>query len=576
MDVKRLIEDFALENAVHHDGKANPGSVIAKVIGTCPEHKDKVKEWSKHVGQIVAAVNKMTILEQTEKLKSQAPDLLEKKEHEKKEDLKPLPNVDPGKPGQVVMRVEPSPSGLLHLGHTFPLILNSEYVKMYRGKLIIRISDTNPDNILPDAYKFHLEDSQWLTEGSVHEYVIQSDRMESYYAVALTLLERGHAYICECAQDVFKEGVDRKVSCPCRDRGNDENIKKWHRMFLPSDQGGYDEGDAVYRLKTDICHKNPAMRDFPLLRICDNEHPRQGKKYRVWPLMNLAVAVDDHELGLTHVIRGKDHYDNTMRQLFIYDYLGWKAPEFIHTGRVKVEGMMLSKSKTSAAIEEGVFTGWDDIRLPVLRVLKRRGYQPKAFVKFVRSFGVTLVDKRVEASDFFKSLNFFNREIIEPIADRFFFVEDPKEIEVSKAPSQKVTMDLHPDLRKGGRSLDSHTKFYITKNDLEAVKDGKLYRLMHCLNFTAKKGKFTFHSQDAKTFQESGEAIFHWLSVPKTGTGDLIKVKLVMDDASVRIGLAEPAIAKKSIGDIVQFERVCFARYDHDEDGVKVFWYAHR
>lgn len=571
-NVLTLIEQFALENAIHHEGKCNPGSVIAKVIGTSPEFKATIKDWSPSVGKTAAKVNSMTVFEQTERLKSLAPELLEKKEKEKKEDLKPLPNAELGKPGQVVMRVEPSPSGLLHLGHTFPLVLNSEYVRMYKGKLIIRISDTNPDKIMPEAYKFHLEDANWITENNVHEYIIQSDRMQSYYSVALTLLEKGHAYICECQSEEFKKLVDQKTPCPCREKHQSDHIKRWHKMFKTADQGGYEEGDAVYRLKTDMAHKNPAMRDFPLLRICDDEHPRQGKKYRVWPLMNLAVAVDDHELGLTHVIRGKDHYDNTTRQLFIYNFLGWKIPEFIHTGRVKIEGMTLSKSKTSQAIEEGLFTGWDDIRLPVLRVLKRRGYQPQAFVKFVKSFGVTLVDKRIEATDFFKSLNFFNRELVEPIADRFFFVENPKEITIAKSPKQEIALDLHPDLRKGGRKMSCHDTFLIPENDLASIEDGKLYRLMHCLNFIKKKGSFHFESKDQESYSKGGAGMFHWL--PKSG--DLVKVKLVMDDGSCKIGLGEPALQSLEQGKIVQFERMAFARYDHDEDDMKVFWFLHR
>src|SRR4030042_256112 len=88
------------------------------------------------------------------------------------------------------------------------------------------------------------------------------------------------------------------------------------------DKYGFREGQAVLRFKSDMKHKNPAMRDFPLARIVLTEHPRQKNKYRVWPLMNLAVTVDDIEMKMTHIIRGKDHLDNAKRQEMIYKVLG--------------------------------------------------------------------------------------------------------------------------------------------------------------------------------------------------------------------------------------------------------------
>lgn len=83
----------------------------------------------------------------------------------------------------------------------------------------------------------------------------------------------------------------------------------------------YKVGEAVLRFKSSMQDSNPAMRDFPLARINESEHPKQKKKYRVWPLMNLAVSVDDIELGMTHIIRGKDHMDNAKRQKKIFDIL---------------------------------------------------------------------------------------------------------------------------------------------------------------------------------------------------------------------------------------------------------------
>ena len=132
------------------------------------------------------------------------------------------------------------------------------------------------------------------------------------------------------------------------------------------ESGEYREGAAVLRIKTDLNHPNPAVRDWPALRVIDTEktpHPRVGAQFKAWPLYNLASGADDHLLGITHIIRGKEHLTNMARQLYLYEYMGWKYPDAVHYGRLKVEGMILSKSKLIKALETGEVTGVDDPRL---------------------------------------------------------------------------------------------------------------------------------------------------------------------------------------------------------------------
>ncbi len=113
----------------------------------------------------------------------------------------------------------------------------------------------------------------------------------------------------------------------------------------------------MVRIKTDLNHPNPAVRDWPALRIIDNpNHPRTGNKYRVWPLYNFASAIDDHELGgVTHIFRGQEHAENETRQRYVYEYFGWEYPVTVHHGRLSIEGVILSKSKTRKGIEEGKY-----------------------------------------------------------------------------------------------------------------------------------------------------------------------------------------------------------------------------
>ncbi|MBN2420817.1 glutamate--tRNA ligase, partial [Candidatus Woesearchaeota archaeon] len=414
--IKKSIRKFALQNGVKFD-TVNPGAVISKVIGEHPSAKDKMKEVNAEIKKIIDEVKLMTKEERIEELKEHAPELLEEKVVVKKEGLKELPNVRE----KVVVRICPSPSGPLHIGHSYIAGLNHQYKKQYNGKYILRIEDTNADNIDPEAYDMISQDMNWLTGNEVDEIVIQSDRLEIYYGFLVKLIEEGHAYVCICEDEIFKDKLNKKSPCDCRNLDADEHIKRWKKMF-----DKYEEGEAVVRFKSDISHKNPAMRDFPLARINDSEHPRTGKKYRIWPLMNFAVAIDDMEMGVTHAIRGKDHADNAIRQKMIHDVLKVNTPNAISVGRINFEGFELSTTETKQKIKEKKYTGWDDIRIPFLRALRRKGYQAEALRKFAVSMGVTQTDKTVSQEEFIKSLNFFNKEIIDPISNRYFAVKNPR------------------------------------------------------------------------------------------------------------------------------------------------------
>jgi len=186
-----------------------------------------------------------------------------------------------------------------------------------------------------------------------------------------------------------------------------ENILRWKKML---DKKGYKTGEAVLRFKSGMQIDNPAMRDFPLARINENKHVLQGLKYRVWPLMNLSVCVDDIEMKMTHIIRGKDHRDNAEKQKMIFECLGKKYPWAGFLGIIHFNDLELSTSKMRKMIEDGVYKGWDDKKLPTLVSLRKQGYKPFAFWKFAEQIGLNEVDKKMSKKEFFDLLNKFNRE----------------------------------------------------------------------------------------------------------------------------------------------------------------------
>lgn len=560
MDIKAIALKYALQNAVKFNGKANTGAVIGKVISENPEIKSNIKDLAKEINKVVKEVNSLSIKTQKDRLQKLAPRLLEEKKIEKK---KVLPDLEDSE--KVVMRFEPSPSGPLHIGHAYVLSLNSEYCRTYNGKLIVRISDTNPENIYEKAYKLIKRDAEWVTKNNVKEFYIQSDRIKLYYKHAEGLIKKGHAYVCTCKPETFREAILKNLPCPCRDLNVKTNLERWKKMFK-----GFKEGQAVVRIKTNLHDKNPAMRDWPALRIKDASHAKHKKTYRVWPLLNFAVAIDDHEMGVTHTIRAKEHMDNEKRQKFIYEYLNWKMPKHLYIGRINFKDLRVSCSKTRPLIENGTYSGWDDIRLPFLEALKRRGYQPEAFIKYALDVGVSQTDKLVSGDEFFKIINAFNKEIIDPKAYRYFFIEEPKEITIEKAPQQDIELDLHPDNKKGGRAFKTKEKFCITNEDFKNLKNNKLYRLMDCLNFIKKNNRFVFDSLEYEKYKKKGEKIIHWLPAD-----NLTDVEVLMPDNKIKNGFGETGLKNLKVGDICQFERFGFVRLDSKDKKLK-FWYAHK
>ena len=400
-DVDKKIRAYVLKNSIHHEGKANPGAVISGLFAEGLK-KQEAKDIMPKIQIIIKETSKLSLDQQKkefEKLKDQIS------EREIREGLPKLPDVP--KSG-VIMRIAPSASGALHIMHGINACLSYNYVLKYGGKMYFRIEDTNPENIDPKAYKLIEEDAKFLTKGKA-KVVIQSDRMDLYYAYAVALIEKKSAYVCTCSQEQFKKFAESKKDCPCRKKTMKQNILDWERML---DKKGFNEGEAVLRFKSSegMKHKNPAMRDFPLARINLTSHPRQKNKYRVWPLMNLCVSTDDIEMKMTHIIRGKDHRDNSERQKMIFKIFNKKYPWIGFLGRYHFKDMELSTSKFRKEIESGKYSGWDDPLLPTIASLKKKKYKPEAFWKMAEHIGLSEVDKTISQKDFFENLDKFNKE----------------------------------------------------------------------------------------------------------------------------------------------------------------------
>jgi glutamyl-tRNA synthetase len=575
-ETNKLIRKYALQNAVQYSGRATSRSVLGKLLADRPDLKPRVKGLLQIVETITNEVNMLPLSEQKHLLEQDFPTIAGKKTEKIVIGLSPLPNVNTYP--IVHVRFCPNPDGALHLGGARAAILCDEYAKMYNGRFTLRFDDTDPrtKSPIPDAYYWITRDLRWL-DVEWHEQVYQSDRFEIYYEYAEKLLKMGAAYVCTCQPQEFRKLIWTNLACPCRELPSERHIVRWNRML----RGSFDEGEAVVRIKTDLNHPNPAVREWPALRIIDTNkfpHPRTKNKYRVWPLFAFCCGVDDHELQISHIIRGKEHLTNSVRQQFLYDYLQWNYPEAIHYGRFKIVGSVLSKSKIREGITRGYYQGWDDPRLGTLIALRKRGFRPETVRRLILEVGVKPVDLTIS----WQNIQALNRKILDPITNRLFFVADPVLLIVNNVKKTSVsTLPFHPnnpDARYRTlivKPINGSAHLMISKNDLNLITPGKTIRLMSLFNIDIKSVneqiEARFHSDDYADAKQIGAPLIHWL--PK----DMgVTTSVVMPDASIRHGIAENSSQKLAPNDVVQFERFGFVRIDRVAK-TKVFaYYAHK
>ena len=561
-DIELLVKKYALQNAVKYGKAPQQGAVMGKLMGEHSELRQRAKEISPLIGKFLKDIASGTPEDWQAKLQALAPELIEELSQRKEPDkgLKELPGAE----GGVVMRFAPNPNGPPTLGSTRGIVVNSEYVKKYGGQFIIRFDDTDPVTKRPmlEAYDWYLEDCKWL--GAKPDGVVMaSDRLPVYYEYAEKLIKAGHAYVCTCTREEFKKLKDNKQACPHRDTSPEDHLHEWKRMLA----GEYEERTVVLRIKTDIKHKDPALRDWGAFRVVRTPHPRPevGDKYVVWPLLDFEGAIEDHLLGMTHIIRGKDLMDSERRQKYVYDYLGWTYPRTSHWGRVKMhEFGKFSTSGLREAIEAGEYSGWDDPRLPTLRALRRRGIRPEALRKFFIDMGVGETDVSLSLDNLYAE----NRKLIDADANRYFFVWDPVRLDISRSQVTEAKLPLHPSVDRGFREITVESSVLVCSQDISDAKPGDLFRLKDLYNIRITgQGTAEFAGHDIETIRKGSGRIIHW--VPVGG----IPVKVLKPDGDVT-GIGEAGIATE-VDRVVQFERFGYVRIDNANDEV-IAYFTHK
>lgn len=562
MDLKSAIKKWVLHNAIHYNGKANQGAVIGKILSENQELKNDITSLAKEIGLVIKEVNKLTVEQQTKELEKMAPELLDEQKKGQKEDLPELKNAVMG---NVVMRIPPEPSKYNHIGHALIFLINSFYAKKYDGKCVLRIEDTNPEKSTTEFLNAMREDISWVGAKWDNEVIVSND-MQKFYDHAEILIKKSKVYVCSCSQEKVKDLRNQKKACKCRKNTVEHHMNEWKLMLAKK----YKEGERSLRFVGDMKSNNGVMRDPILFRISYAKHFLQGDKYCVWPMYDFENALEEEFCGVTHIIRTTEFMQRAELQNKLRECFKYKNPEVLEIGRFQVEGAETQGRAIRQMIEEKKVLGWDDPRLVTIKALKRRGFTPETFKELaVKIVGLSRTGTKLD----WDIISAVNRKILDKKVNRYFFVKNPVEIIVEKAPELKPELKLHPDFpEKGKRIFATSTKFYVTKDDFDKFKLGKLYRLMDCLNFVKQKDKLVFDSAEYENYKDKGDFIMHWLPASK----DLVNVEIMMPDATTMKGFAEPLVKDLKVDDIIQFERFGFCRLDKKEKDKITFWFTNK
>ncbi|MDQ2071498.1 glutamate--tRNA ligase [Haloarcula sp. NS06] len=570
--ITEAAETSALLNAVKHDSEAQVGAIMGPLMGENPEFREYGDEIPGVIAPVVERVNGMDAEERRERLAELAPEKLEELEAEDEGEDHPLPDLPNAEEYDTVrMRVAPNPNGPWHIGHARMAAVVGTYKQRYDGEFICRFDDTDPETKRPDldAYDAILDAIGYL--GFEPDDVVNaSDRVETYYEYARELIDKGGAYTCSCPQGEFSDLKNNGKACPHRDKDAETTRSEFEAMV----DGEYDSGEMVLRVRTDITHKNPALRDFVAFRMVDTPHPRTAaEEYRCWPMLDFQSGLDDHLLGVTHIIRGIDLQDSAKRQQFVYDYFDWEYPEVIHWGHVQVDAydVPLSTSSIAELIADGELADWDDPRAPTVASLERRGIRGEAVVDAMIQLGTSTSNVDLAMSSIYSN----NRDLIDDDSDRAFFVRDSDdhgglvERQIVGGPDAGEP-PLHPDHEeRGRREIPVTSGVVVEGDDLPEHGDRIWLKGYGCVRHT--RDAFEYTGDDIDAVREEGVDVIHW--APADGP----KFRLRTMDGDVS-GVAESGLLDYDADKVVQFERIGFARLDEiadDSDAESVAYFTH-
>ena len=268
-------------------------------------------------------------------------------------------------------RFAPSPTGYLHIGGARTALFNYLFARHNKGEFVLRIEDTDVGRSTEESTKAILDGMEWLALDFDGEPVFQSKRFDLYKEHALTLLSKGLAYSCYCTPEelqtrreaALKAGRPPKYDGRCRENADKPDVPGAIRFKVGP-------GSTAFKdlIKGGISIEHAEIEDLIILRSDST------------PTYNLTVVVDDAEMGITHVIRGDDHINNTPKQILLYGALGFEVPEFAHLP------MILGSDKARLSKRHGAES---------VMAYKEMGYLPQALLNYLARLGWSSGDQEI-------------------------------------------------------------------------------------------------------------------------------------------------------------------------------------
>jgi len=379
---------------------------------------------------------------------------------------------------QIHTRFPPEPNGYLHIGHAKALCIDFGTAEKFGGITNLRMDDTNPAKEDTEYVEAIQDDIHWLGFDWGDRFFYGSDYFQQTYELAVSLIKKGLAYVCELTPEEFKANrgdIGVPAVSPYRDRPVEESLDLFERMK----HGEFAEGSMTLRAKIDLSSGNFNMRDPVLYRIRFIEHHRQGTKWCIFPMYDFAHPIQDAIEGITHSLCSLEYEEHRP----LYDWvvsnvdLPGLRPRQIEFARLGINYTVMSKRKLRKLVEENVVSGWDDPRMPTLCGLRRRGYTAHSIRSFCDRIGVAKVSSTVDWAFLESCL----REDLNDSARRVMAVLHPVKLTVVNYPegqTENVTIEnnpLHPE--SGSRSVTFSRNLWIERDDFEEIPPKKYNRL---------------------------------------------------------------------------------------------------
>jgi glutaminyl-tRNA synthetase len=386
-------------------------------------------------------------------------------------------DLETGKHARVVTRFPPNPNGYLHIGHAKSIVLNFGVAAEFGGACHLRFDDTNPVAEEAEFVQAIEEDVDWL--GYRWDRTrFASDYFERMFELALRLIRRGKAYVCDLSSDELatQRGTLTEPGrpSPWRDRSPAENLDLFERMRA----GEFENGQRTLRARIDMASPNLVLRDPVLYRVHRRPHHRTGDAFCIYPMYDFAQSPTDAYDGVTHSLCTLEFADHRP----LYDWILAEGevecrPAQIEFGPLGLTYTLLGKRFLRRLVEEGHVSGWDDPRLPTLRGMRRRGVPPAAIRSFCRDAGNTRHPQVLQIEQFEAAV----RDELNRTAPRRMGVLQPLKLVIESYPEGREeeleALNNPEDPAAGTRRLSFARELWIERDDFLEDPPRSFFRL---------------------------------------------------------------------------------------------------